>query len=129
MWLAIFVLVLLVQMYGIYRPSGGGPMLFPYADKVFHAGSFAAVGYAAVRAFVRPGPDPRPGRRALAWVVGLLVAHAVLSELIQAWLLPARSGDPLDALADLLGVALGVGVASLMPGAGSRGSADAPTAR
>ena len=34
--------------------------------------------------------------------------HAVLSEVVQAVFLPHRSGDPLDAVADLTGVALGV---------------------
>jgi len=43
----------------------------------------------------------------------LLAAHAVVSELIQHFCLPNRSGDPWDAVADLLGV--GIGVALVIP--------------
>ena len=35
-------------------------------------------------------------------------AHAVVSEVVQALLLPTRSGDFADAVVDLVGVALGV---------------------
>ena len=44
-------------------------------------------------------------------VVLVFAAQAVLSELVQALLLPHRSGDVLDVVADLTGVALGVLVA------------------
>lgn len=50
------------------------------------------------------------------WLGAVLVAHAVLSEVIQATLLPARSGDPLDALADIVGVGLGLVVAATISG-------------
>jgi hypothetical protein len=46
------------------------------------------------------------------WLLGALVANAVVSELVQHWLLPQRDGDPFDALADLAGVALGAWAAS-----------------
>jgi len=45
--------------------------------------------------------------RARLWVLPvavLLAVHAVVSELIQHYLLTGRSGDPLDSLADLAGV-------------------------
>ena len=43
------------------------------------------------------------------WVVAaVFAAQAVLSEVVQTVFLPHRSGDVLDAVADLTGVALGV---------------------
>jgi VanZ family protein len=39
--------------------------------------------------------------------LGLVAAYAVVSELIQGFALPGRSGDPLDVVADLAGVAAG----------------------
>ncbi len=46
-------------------------------------------------------------------VAMLLAAHAVVSELVQHFCLPNRSGDPWDAAADLLGV--GIGLALVIP--------------
>ena len=73
----------------------------PGIDKAVHVALFGAVGLAAVMA----GAGWRT-------VVLLLVAHAVVSEVVQARLLTARSGDPWDVAADVAGalggVALGV---------------------
>lgn len=41
-------------------------------------------------------------------MVLLLVAHAVVSEVVQASLLTARSGDPWDVVADVAGALAGV---------------------
>ena len=92
------MLALAVQFVGLYSPSQLGAHLLPgeaafaNADKVVHFAMFAAVGFCAVKAFGRPG-----------LVVGLLVSHAVVSELIQGFALPSRSGDPLDAICDTAG--------------------------
>jgi VanZ family protein len=50
------------------------------------------------------------GRTSPGWqwlVVEVFASHAVVSELIQRWFIPTRSGDPRDAGADVIGVALG----------------------
>lgn len=67
------------------------------SDKVAHVVLFAVPVGAAVLAFRRP------------WLtVCALAVHAPLSEWLQSRLLPGRSGDVGDVVADLLGVALGV---------------------
>ena len=78
-------------------------MPFPQADKVVHLLVFLVPAALAVVAGFR--------RRV---VVAVFAAQAVLSEVVQAVLLPHRSGDVLDAVADLTGVALGVLVGSLV---------------
>ena len=65
-------------------------------DKLAHAAIFAAVVVAAY-------PVVGPGRR-LRWVAMLLVVHAGVSEAVQEFGLPHRSGDVGDALADVVGV-------------------------
>ena len=68
----------------------------PEFDKVVHGGLFLLL---AVSTRWRFGPR-----------LGLLApvaAYAVLSEIVQAVLLPDRSGDPFDALADTTGALLG----------------------
>ena len=93
----LLLLSVAVQLVVLYAPEGGGPALFPNADKVVHLLVFLVpVALAVVAGFRR-------------WVVAAVFAtQAVLSEVVQATLLPHRSGDVLDAVADLTGVALGV---------------------
>jgi hypothetical protein len=90
--LAVAVVVQLGVLYAPRAPSTGS---VPGVDKVVHASVFAAVAWTALRCAI--------ARRV---VVVVLAAHAVLSEVLQAGLLPARSGDPLDAVADVAGVVL-----------------------
>lgn len=70
----------------------------PGADKVVHVALFAVATWALARVL--------PVRVAVA----LMLVQVAASEVVQATLLPTRSGDVLDALADLLGVGLGWGV-------------------
>ena len=45
------------------------------------------------------------------WPALVFAAHAVISELVQAWLLPGRDGDIWDVAADLSGVLAAVAIA------------------
>ena len=68
----------------------------PEIDKLVHGGLFLLLAVATRWRF-----GPRLGRRAA------VTAYGVLSEIAQAVLLPDRSGDPSDALADTTGALLG----------------------
>ncbi|MGQ7297392.1 VanZ family protein [Quadrisphaera sp. KR29] len=91
----------LVQLGVLYAPRAPAtdqlPLVGPVLDKAVHLAVFAAVAWAGRRAGVP-----------VALLAGLLLAHAVVSELLQHWVLPARSGDPLDAVADAAGVLVGL---------------------
>lgn len=93
------------QLFVLYWPGSPGPGLFPYSDKLVHLGVFGLVAFLGRWVGIRPSV-----------IGGILVAHAVVSEVIQATLLPARSGDPVDALADIVGVGLGLAVAATFSG-------------
>jgi VanZ family protein len=110
-------LAVAVQLVVLYSPDGGGPLLFPQSDKVVHVAVFLVpVALAVVAGFRR-------------WlVVAVFAAQAVLSEVVQAVFLPHRSGDVLDAVADLTGVALGVLVGTLVLRALQSRAAGRPTA-
>ncbi|MEU8222127.1 VanZ family protein [Kribbella sp. NPDC048915] len=96
-WRIAFVAAVALQLYGVYAPQEAGPNVgLPQIDKVAHLFLFAAVAFTGTKAGV-------PVR----WLLGALVAHAAVSELVQHWFLPRRDGDPFDSLADLAGVALG----------------------
>jgi VanZ family protein len=97
LWRAGFVLACLIHLYGLYSPRQAGPDTgLPYADKVAHLLLFGSVAFLGLRVGL-------PAR----WLLPVLAANAVVSELVQHFLLPHRSGDPFDSLADLVGVALG----------------------
>jgi hypothetical protein len=85
------------QFYGLYAPEAPGGLGFPHSDKVVHAMLFAAPVFLALLI----GLPPRP----VALVAAL---HAPVSELIQHFVLPGRTGDSLDVTADLIGVVLGL---------------------
>lgn len=89
---------LALQMLVLYAPSAPdvGDSALPL-DKVVHAAVFALATYTLAAAGV-----------SLGWVVGLMSAHAVVSELVQHRVLADRAGEPADVAADLVGVAIGV---------------------
>ena len=95
-WRWAFAVALAVQLVALYAPDAAGGPEVNGLDKVIHATIFAAPALAALMLGV-------PAR----WVLGLLVAHALLSELIQHWALSHREGDVFDVVADIVGVLLG----------------------
>ena len=102
LWRIAFVAAVALQLYGVYSPREAGPHIgIPQIDKVAHCFLFAAVAFTGLKVGV-------PAR----WLLGALAANAIVSELVQHWLLPQRDGDPFDVLADLAGVALGAWIAT-----------------
>ncbi len=98
LWAVLAVALNLAVVYAPQAPSvptGGLPL-----DKIVHALVFAL----PVVALVAAGLPLTP-------VVVILAAHAPLSELVQHVVLPHRSGDPWDTVADLAGVAVGTVIA------------------
>ena len=94
-WLfALSVLAVAGHLLALYWPGSPEPGFdLPGADKVVHVLLFGVPVYLLGRL---------TGRRWL--VAGCFAAHAVVSELVQHWFVPYRSGDPLDLLADLAGI-------------------------
>jgi hypothetical protein len=90
-----------VSMVVLFAPTTGGLPLFPYADKVVHAATFGLLGWTGSRVGLPPWP-----------LFTGLVAYAIGSEVVQATLLPDRSGDPTDVLADVAGAAAALLVAA-----------------
>ena len=113
--LTLLGIVVAVQVVVLYSPSSHGGLLFPQADKVVHVLVFLVPVAVALLAGLRP-----------AAVVALFVAQAVVSEVVQGTLLPGRSGDAVDVVADLAGIALGVGVWHLVDER-TRGGSSSPT--
>ncbi len=96
------VVVQLLALYLPRVPVPGGDSLLG-SDKAVHVLLFAAVMLTGVLAGV-------PAR----WLALALVAHAGISELVQHLLLPTRSGDVLDLVADVAGIAIGWYLATML---------------
>lgn len=104
-WRAGLLLLALLLNIGFYLPSlpDAAPGTdVPGVDKAVHLLVFAVTVFAAGRLLA-----PR-GRFPMGWVVVLALVHAVLIELVQLIALPERSGDGVDILFDVVGIALGV---------------------
>jgi VanZ family protein len=105
-------LAVVAQGYGVYRPTGppSAPW-FPNADKLEHAVGFGLPVALLLAALTLRARDRGRslGRVAPVVVIAVFLAHAVLSEVIQHFFYRYRTGDPLDALADSVGIALGAG--------------------
>ena len=108
---AAAVLAVLLQLWGLYRVAGPPqPPWFPFADKVEHAVGFALpVLLILLTIILRDRSGWRwPSPRISVLVLVIFAAHAIVSELIQQQWYRYRTGDPLDALADWVGIAVGV---------------------
>lgn len=71
-------------------------------DKLVHGLAFAVCGYSVARAWC--------AEHSLLMIAAMLTVFAVFTELAQI-VIPGRSGDAFDLLADGLGLAVGIGVA------------------
>lgn len=103
------VFAVLLQLWGLYRVAGPPqPPWFPLADKVEHVVGFALPVLLILLAIALRGPmsQPWPGMRISVFVVAIFAAHGVVSELIQHQWYRYRTGDPLDVLADWVGIAI-----------------------
>ena len=102
-WLALgwtFFILAACSIPGRDLPRVGVPDF----DKLAHVGVFLVFGMLWMRALHLP-----VARRTGAVVAGGL-AYAVFTEIYQGWLPFERTPDPFDALANALGLLLGVGV-------------------
>jgi VanZ family protein len=104
------VLAVLLQFWGLYRVAGPPqPPWFPFADKVEHAVGFALpVLLILLTITLRNRSGWRWPPRTSVLVLVIFAGHAIVSELIQQQWYRYRTGDPLDALADWVGIAVGV---------------------
>jgi VanZ family protein len=104
---AFAVVAVVAQLLALYWPvvTIEGPV--SWTDKVVHLLVFAVPTYAVGRAL-----------GSVRVAVLIFAIHAPVSELVQHFLLPGRTGDVWDAVLDLVGVALGA--AALVVGARPR---------
>jgi hypothetical protein len=81
----------------LLAPNVGPPPLFPYQDKIFHIIAFGSLTGPAVLAL--------PKRYLWFWLAHMLALGAGI-EVVQTRMGEGRSGDPLDFLADCIGIGL-----------------------
>lgn len=109
-----FVGVTVVMLYPM--DSGGGPSMWPYLDKVVHFGAWFALAVTLWPVVRGPKPTTPWGRAAI--LVLALGLWGIAVELLQG-LVPPRTPDAYDALADLVGAIVGT-LAIIAWGARSR---------
>ena len=97
-------LLLNIGFYLPTVPSSIPGVTVPGLDKVAHVLVFALTVWAAGRVLAPVKRFP------MGWVVIAALVHAVLSELVQLVALPERAGTAGDLIADMVGIALGLGL-------------------
>lgn len=103
--LLIALLCTALHLVGLYRPGGfggDGPEV-PGLDKVAHVAIFGLPVFFLLLAGCRRW-----------WVIILFAVHGPLSEVVQHLLLPRRTGDPYDLIADTVGIGLAVAAAAMI---------------
>jgi VanZ family protein len=108
---AAAVVAVAVHLWGLYRDHGPPtPSWFPQADKLEHLVGFGLPCLVVLVALhLHAAAAGRLlGTRTVGVVVALFVVHAGVSEVVQGDFYTTRSGDPLDALADVVGTFLGL---------------------
>ena len=96
----LFVGAVVANLALLYLPPPDGASGLPHADKGVHLLAFAAVAWSGLRA-----------RVPATWLLPVLALHAGVSELVQDLLIPGRSGDRADVVADLVGILAGSALA------------------
>ena len=92
-----FAVAVLVSLAVLFAPASDVPSAPPGVDKLVHLALFAVLALTGRWAGLRAGV-----------LGGLLIAYAVVSELVQGLTPLARSASLADGLADVTGVALGL---------------------
>ena len=95
-WRVALLVALAVQLIVLYAPVAPAGPPITGLDKLVHISIFALPTLVALMTGIRA-----------PWVLGILAVHAPVSELIQHFALPSRSGDVFDVMADCGGIALG----------------------
>ena len=104
----ILTLYWLFLTYMLLSPPKGLPQelpLFEGADKVVHVVIFAVLSFLYKATFFR---------QAFGRCFLILILYGIATELAQEYMHLGRSGDPLDLLADAIGIVLGYGAMSLL---------------
>lgn len=99
-WLSLWWLAIAVVLVASLAPPRALPSMADGSDKLYHLLGYFVLAAVAVQLF-RRGPG-------LWWVAAGLVLMGIGVEWAQGTLTAQRSADPLDALANAAGVALGM---------------------
>jgi VanZ family protein len=100
-WRRLLLMLVVIVAWLSFAPASG-QQTFDHADKLAHAAAFFALGAAAALSWSH-------SRRVTQRAALALLAYGALIEAVQS-MLPSRSADGLDFLADAAGVALGLWV-------------------
>jgi len=102
LWLGLWALAIAVAIAVCLMPPPPLPPLPDNSDKLEHLLAYFLLAASAVQLFA--------ARRALLWAALGLVALGIGIEFAQGLLTATRAADPIDALANTVGVTLGLGV-------------------
>jgi len=98
-------ILVITGLPGNYIPKADGFWELFSPDKIVHLSMFAPFAWLLVRGFVQNGTNIKKGIL-FASLIGIV--YALLTELMQFYIIPGRNGNIYDAIADILGVIIGL---------------------
>ena len=103
LWALIVLIIIAIPGSYIPKTSGFWELFSP--DKIVHLGMFAPLSYLITRAVFRAH-----NRLKLAFSIASLIGivYAIFTELLQYYVVSGRNGNIYDAIADIIGVVLGL---------------------
>jgi len=102
------VILVVVGMPGRYIPKPVGFLTLLSPDKIIHLALFAPWSFLLLKYFSSVGYQNIFTKNKKLWVVIYGIIYAILTELLQFYVFIGRNGNLYDALADIIGVGLGV---------------------
>lgn len=93
-------------MLFFFKPEGGGSNI-PHSDKVIHALLFMILTFLGAFAGIKYFKQKDKWNNYVLLLIFLSILFAATTELIQAFVIPTRTGDFADFLADSIGILLG----------------------
>ncbi len=103
---AFFWLILIIYLLFFYEPSGNGGHNIPHFDKVVHGVLFGTLSFLLSYAFFKDFHFQKR-KNIIVLLSSIILFLAVVTELIQYFFVPGRTGDVIDAMADVTGAFLG----------------------
>jgi len=103
LWALVILVIIAIPGNYIPKPSGLWESISP--DKILHFGLFAPLSYLLAWGIYK---NNKPSKQVIIIPLIFGIIYAILTEMLQYYIIQGRNGNLFDAIADIIGVSLGL---------------------